>query len=135
MALETKGSGSPSGIDLNGFRRMLASKSFKKSSASLCDAMAMLAKRLCTELIDPATIEPILASRLIPLDKGNGEVQPIRVVEMVRRIIPKCVTKVTKQDIIEASGPLQVCAGLKSGAEAAIYAMHGIFDADDADAV
>ena len=73
VALETKGSGSPSGIDLNGFRKMLASKSFKKSSASLCDAIAMLAKRLCTELLDPATIEPILASRLIPLDKGNGE--------------------------------------------------------------
>ena len=30
---------------MNGFR-MLASKSFKKSSASLCDAIAMLAKRL-----------------------------------------------------------------------------------------
>ena len=45
-ALKTKGSGGPSGIDANGFRRMLASKSFKKSSASLCDAIAMLAKRL-----------------------------------------------------------------------------------------
>ena len=49
---------------------------------------------------------------------------------MVRRIIAKCVTRVTKQDIIEASGLLQVCAGLKSGAEAAIHAMHGIFDAE-----
>ena len=54
---------------------------------------------------------------------------------MVRRIIAKCVTRVTKQDIIETSGLLQVCAGLKSGAEAAIHAMHGIFDADNADAV
>ena len=45
-ALKTKGSGGPSGIDANGFRRMLTSKSFKKSSASLCDAKAMLAKRL-----------------------------------------------------------------------------------------
>ena len=72
-ALKTKGSGGPSGIDANGFRRMLASKSFKKSSASLCDAIAMLPKGLCTELVDPAAIEPILASQLIPLDKGNGE--------------------------------------------------------------
>ena len=54
---------------------------------------------------------------------------------MVRRIIAKCVAGATKQDIIEASGPPQVCAGLKSGAEAAFHAMHGIFDADDADAV
>ena len=72
-ALKTKGSGGPSGIDANGFRRVLASKSFKKSSANLCDAIAMLPKRLCTGLVDPATIEPILASQFIPLDKGNGE--------------------------------------------------------------
>ena len=54
---------------------------------------------------------------------------------MVRRIITKCVTRVTKQDIIEASGLIQVCAGLKSGPEAAIHAMHGILDADNADAM
>ena len=76
-----------------------------------------------------------MANRLIPLDKGNGEVQPIGVGEVIRRIIAKCVTRVTKRDIIEASGSLQVCAGLKSGAEAAIHAMHGVFDADDTDAV
>ena len=76
-----------------------------------------------------------MANRLIPLDKSNGEVRPIGVGEVVRRIIAKCVTRKTKQDIIEASGLLRVCAGLKSGAEGAIHAMHGIFDADNADAV
>ena len=39
------------------------------------------------------------------------------------------------RDIIDASGTLQVCGGLKSGAEAAIHAVHGIFDADDTDTV
>ena len=43
--------------------------------------------------------------------------------------------KVTKQDVIEASGSLQVCAGLKSGSEAAVHAMHSIFEADETDAV
>ena len=95
----------------------------------------MLSKRLCTELVDPAVIEPILGNRLIPLNKGDGEVQPIRVGEVVRRIIAKCVTRLTKQDIIKASRSLQLCAHLKSGAEGAIHAMQGIFDADDADAV
>ena len=47
----------------------------------------------------------------------------------------KCLTKVTKQDIIEASGSLQVCAGSKSGSEAAIHPMHNIFEADNTDAV
>ena len=61
--------------------------------------------------------------------------RPIGVGEVIRRVIAKCVTGVTKRDIIDASGTLKVCAGLKSGAEAAIHAMHGIFDADDTDAV
>ena len=45
---------------------------------------------------------------------------PIGVGEVLRRIIGKCVTKVTKPDVIDASGSLQVCAGHKSGSEAAI---------------
>ena len=68
-ALRTKGSSGPSDGDSNGFKRMLACKSFKKSSMNLCDSLATLARRLCTEFVDPLTIEPILASLLIPLDQ------------------------------------------------------------------
>ena len=134
-ALRTKGSGGPSGVDANGFKRILACKSFKKSSANLCDALAKMARRLNTDFVDPRTIEPFLANRLIPLDKGEGAVRPIGVGEVIRRVIGKCVMKVTKQDVIEASGSLQVCAGLKSGSEAAVHAMHSIFEADETDAV
>ena len=42
---------------------------------------------------------------------------------------------VTKPDVIDASGSLQVCAGHKSGSEDAIHAMRSIFDADETDAV
>ena len=110
-------------------------KSFKKTSTGLCDAIAGLAKRPCTEFIDSLTIEAILANRLIPLDKGNGEVRLIGVGEVLRRIIGNCVTKVTKQFIVDACSSLQVCAGLTSDSEAAIHAMHSIFEADDTDAV
>ena len=74
-----------------------------------------------------------MANRLIPLDKGNGELRPIGVGELIRRIIGKCVTRVTKQDIVDARS-LQVCAGLTSGGEAATHAMHSIFE-DDTDAM
>lgn len=134
-ALRTKGSGGPCGIDADGFRRMLSSKAFKKSGKDLCDAIALMARRLCTEYVDPSSIEALISCRLIPLDKGEGAVRPIGVGEVLRRIIGKCVTKVIKSDIIEASGSLQVCAGLKSGNEAAIHAMRIIFEADDSDAV
>ena len=90
---------------------------------------------LCTEFIDPLGIEAILANRLIPLDKGEGAVRPIGVGEVMRRIMGKCVMHVTKPDVIDASGSLQVCAGHKSGSEAAIHAMRNIFEADETDAV
>ena len=82
-ALKTKGSGGPSNIDANGFRRILACKSFKQSSTRLCEALATLTRTLCSQYIDPSTIEPLLASRLIPLDKGEGAVRPIGVGEVM----------------------------------------------------
>ena len=45
-------------------------------------------------------------------------------------IIGKCVTRVAKQDVINARGAMQVCAG----GEAAIHAMRNIFEADETDA-
>ncbi|XP_068691630.1 uncharacterized protein [Montipora foliosa] len=94
-----------------------------------------MAKTLYTQYIDPSTIEPLVASRPIPLDNGEGAVRPIGVGEVIRRICGKCVMNITKRDVVEASGSLQLCAGQKSGSEAAIYAMHRIFEADDTDAV
>ena len=134
-ALRTKGSGGPSGIDANGFRRILACKSFKQSSLKLCEAVATMTRTLCTQYVDPFTIEPLVASRLIPLDKGEGAVRPIGVGEVLRRIVGKCVMNVAKKDVIEASGSLQLCAGQKSGSEAAVHAMHTLFEADSTDAV
>ena len=115
--------GGPSGIDANGFRRMLACKSFKESGTDLCAAIATTSRKLCTEYVDPLSIEAILVNRLKPLNKGEGEVRPIGVGEVLRRIIGKWVMKVTKPDVIDASGSLQVCAGHKSGSEAAIHAI------------
>ncbi|CAB4044907.1 Hypothetical predicted protein, partial [Paramuricea clavata] len=110
-----KGRGGPSGVDANGFKRILACKSFKHSSVALCDALATLARNLCTEYVDPSSIEALVASRLIPLDKGGGGVRPIGVGEVIRRVIGKSVMKVVKPDVMSASGSLQLCAGQPSG--------------------
>ena len=94
-----------------------------------------MTKTLCTQYIDPMTIEPLVANRLIPLDKGEGAVRPIGVGEVLRRICGKCVMSVVKKDVVDASGSLQLCAGQKSRSEAAIHAMHTFFESDDTDAV
>ena len=82
-ALRIKGSCGPSGVDANGFKRILVCKSFKRSSINLCQSIDTLTRRLRPEFVDPLTIEAIVASRLIPLDKGNGEVRPIGVGEVI----------------------------------------------------
>ena len=61
--------------------------------------------------------------------------RPIGVGEVIRRIMGKCVMSVTNQDVIDACGSMQTCAGHKSGSEVAVHAMRSIFDADDTDAV
>ena len=119
-------------MDLEEF--LLVNRS-NQSSVKLCDEIAMLAARLCTTYIDPGSIEALLACRLIPLDKGDGSVRPIGVGEVIRRIIAKCVVQIAKPEIIQATGSMQVCAGQKSGSEAAIHAMSEMFHGEDTDAV
>ena len=119
--LRTKGAGGP----FWGCREWL--QSLKQSSTRLCEAIATMTRTLClcTQYIDPMTIEPLVANRRIPLDKGEGAVRPIEVGEVLWRICGKCVMSVAKKDVVEASGSLQLCAGQKSGSEA-IHAMHTI---------
>ena len=69
------------------------------------------------------------------MDKAEGAVRPIGVDEVIRRVIGQCIMKVTKEDVLETSGSLQVCAGLRSGSEATVHAMHSIFKREETDAL
>jgi len=60
---------------------------------------------------------------------------PIRIGEVIRRIVGKTQSWHTADEIKEATGPLQTCAGHGAGAEAAIHSMRNIFEADSTDAV
>ena len=99
-----------------------------------------LRKKMCRESIHPDMLKEFVANRLIPLDKGedkNGKpgVRPIGIGEILRRIIGKVVVTNIRSDIIDAAGPLQTCAGLKSGIEASIHAMRKIYEKDDTEAI
>ena len=139
-AKKLQGSGGPTLIDADGWRHILCSRSFGNSSTDLCDAIAELAKKLCRDDINPDVMHELIANRLIPLDKGedkqgNPGVRPIGIGEILRRLIGKVVVGNIRDDIINAAGPLQTCAGLKSGIEASIHAMRQIFEKDDTEAL
>ena len=62
-------------------------------------------------------------------------VRPIGIGEVLRRIIAKLLIGLIKDDIITAAGPLQTCAGLKGGIEAAIHAMRQTYEKSDTEAM
>ena len=108
-----------------------------RSLAPICATLLRLWLADCAAdgTIDPATIEPIISSRLIPLDIGKGIVRVVEVGEVIRGIIGKCVAKLTKQVILDPSCSLQVYAGHKSGSEAAVHAEDSLFQHVETDAV
>ena len=129
-ALRTRGGSGLSGMDAHGWRRIIASNSFRQSSTDICMALANVAKKLYVEPDQTDSLEACLASRLIPLGKNPG-LRPIGVGEVIRRIIGKAVVHTLNEDIIRSVGNLEVCAGHESGCEATIHAMSQIFNKED----
>ena len=113
---------------------ILTSNKMKNEAKFLREQIALLARNLATKIVDPATIEALIACRLIPLNKNPG-VRPIGVGEVLRRIIGKAIGWSLKQDLMEATGPLQASSGFRGGAEAAIHAMRQVFADEECEAV
>ena len=131
-ALRLSGSAGPSGLDAAGLRRLCVS--FHAASNDLCQSIAALTRRLCTDLVDPASMEAFVTCRLIPLNKNPG-VRPISVCECLRRLVGKTTLLAVGQYVREVTGALQLCAGQSAGIEAAIHTMRDIFMDDECEGI
>ena len=127
-ALKVDGAAGPSGLDAAGWKHFCTS--FQSASTDLCDAMASTARRICCSFVDPKSLSAFVACRLVALDKCPW-VRPIGIEETARRIIGKAILTTIGDDIQEAAGPLQLCAGQEAGCEAAVHAMHQMFKSPD----
>ena len=76
----------------------------------------------------------LLACRLIALDENPG-VRPIGIGDVSRRMIAKAILNVVRQDVQEASGAVQLCAGQIAGIEAAVHAVRSFFQNDETEAI
>ena len=102
-ALRTKGPSRPSGLDADGWRRILASKNLGSVGKDLRCALAMFVQNVSTVEIEVkfedersyTSLEAYTAFRVIPLAKNPG-VRPIGVGEVLRRIIIKAIISVIK---------------------------------------
>ena len=138
-ATRTKGAAGPSGLDADGWRRILISKNFKTAGKELRTAIAKFTRSLCTIEINEdarmSSIEAYVSSRLIPLEKSPTGIGPIGIGEVLRRIVGKAIVAEIRPKLQEAAGSLQLCAGQKAGCEAAAHVMRNIFQEEDTDAV
>ena len=126
------GSAGPSGLDACSWKRLCFS--FNCASNNLCEAIALLCRRLCTEYVDPAGLEFLVACRLIALDKCPG-VRPISVGECLRRLIGKAVVQCTKMDILHVIGDQQLCVSHMAVCGAAIHTLTDIFENNKCEAI
>ena len=139
-ALKTKGGSGPSGLDADGWRKILASNNYGTVNTDLRKAFAEVIKIICTKKIEINTetnttsLEAFLACRLIPLDRNPG-LRPIGVGEVLRRIAGNVVMQIVKKDVTRSAGCLQLCAGQEAGSEAAIRAMCDIYENNETEAV
>ena len=69
-AKQTEGSAGPSGLNAHAWRKLCCS--FGEASDDLCHALALVARRLCTQFVHPSALASLLVCRLIALDKTLG---------------------------------------------------------------
>ena len=120
-----RGGAGPGGSDSSAWQDWLLW--FGGQSERLPDAVAQLARVIANGLVPWEVIRALLSSRLIALDKCPG-VRPIGIGECLRRVMAKAVMIVAGGDVQEACGSKQLCSGLQAGIEAAIHAIHNLFE-------
>ena len=85
VSIKTKGGAGPSGMDADGWRRILVSKTFGECTEDLQKAIANMTRKICSSNCnDDGSLDAFLACRLVPLDKNPG-VRPIGIGEVLRR--------------------------------------------------
>ena len=121
-------------MDTDGWKSNLSIKHFWGPLTGLCKAIDNLIEKLCSEKISSSSLEIFLASRLIPLDKIPG-LQTTGMTEEHRLVTGKVVLSALCEDSISSVGSAQECASHDVGCEAAVHALHSIFEDENFEAV
>ena len=67
-----KGAGVPSQLDSEQYQHILSSRKFKNKGKELRKQIARLTRLLASEIVDPHSVEALVACRLITLNKNPG---------------------------------------------------------------
>ena len=135
VSILTKGGSRPSGVDADGWRRILTSHDFGTAQLDLGKAFTQLIKNFCVEELESASyLESFVACILIPLDKKPG-IRAIGVGKVLWRIAGKSVMMFFKNSVTHAAGALQLSVGQDTRIEAVAHAMYDIFSEESNEAL
>ena len=106
------------------------------SYAFLCPSPAYADQAICAVLNvvnllargdAPTSIAPYLCGpSLLALKKKDGGIRPIAVGELLRRLVAKCLCRLSSQKAASLLVPLQIGVGVPDGCEAVSHALNGI---------
>lgn len=111
-AIQSKGSASPSGVDSQGWRCLCTS--LRSASSKLYSSVALVARHICTNMVDQAGLILLTAYRLAVLIKCLG-VCLIGIGQTIRQIMAKAILHILGPNIQEDTGSSQLCAGQEAG--------------------
>ena len=86
-----------------------------------------MTRKLATTNTELAQIVPFLSYRMTWLDKNPG-IWPVGIGKIFRRIVTVALIQNFRGETQNATGPMQTCGGARSGVEAAVHTMSGLFD-------
>ena len=84
-------------MDADVFRHILTSTKYEKENKDLRNQIAILAKKLASEIVDRNSLEAYVNWRMIPLNNNPGA-RLLGTGEVLRRIIRKVIGWVLKGD-------------------------------------
>ena len=104
----------------------MVSRDYGDAGNDLRKAIAsLLIKKICIEELDDSCLSPLMAPRLVPLNKNHG-LCPIGVGEVLLRVLGKVAMSTFSEDVTTTFSDAQMCAR-NSGSEAEIHAMRRMF--------
>ena len=102
VAKITQGGSGPSGMDGDGWRQILVSRDYGDAGNNLHKAIALLIKKTCIKEKDDSFLSPLMASRLVSLNKNPG-LRPKGIGEVLWQMMGKVVMSTFSEDVTTSS--------------------------------
>ena len=91
--MTTQGSGGPSHLDAKSLRRVVTNKVFVKQSQKITNTLAAITNKMSAQPMMAEDIEPLLAVRMIEIEKTEKEFRPVGIGEIIKRVIAKVIAR------------------------------------------